>query len=75
MRTVIKTENISKQYRLGTIGTGNLYSDLTRWWYRVRGKEDPFLVIGETNDQTVKGNSEYVWPFRKSISITRCSLR
>ncbi len=60
-RSVIKTENISKQYRLGTIGTGNLYSDLTRWWYKVRGKEDPFLVIGETNDQTVKGNSEYVW--------------
>jgi len=65
MRTVIKTENISKQYRLGTIGTGNLYSDLTRWWYRVRGKEDPFLVIGETNDQTVKGNSEYVWALQK----------
>ena len=64
MRTVIKTENISKQYRLGTIGTGNLYSDLTRWWYRLRGKEDPFLVIGETNDQSVRGNSEFVWALR-----------
>lgn len=64
MRTVIKTEHLSKQYRLGTIGTGNLYSDLTRWWYRLRGKEDPFLVIGETNDQAVKGNSEFVWALR-----------
>jgi len=62
--TVIKAENLSKQYRLGTIGTGNLYSDLTRWWYRVRGKEDPFLVFGEANDQTVRGTSDYVWALR-----------
>lgn len=60
-RTVIKVENISKQYRLGTIGTGNLYSDVTRWWYQIRGKEDPFLVYGETNDQSIRGTSDYVW--------------
>ena len=28
----IKFENISKQYRLGTIGTGTLSHDLNRWW-------------------------------------------
>ena len=62
--TVIKAENISKQYRLGTIGTGNLYSDITRWWHSIRGKEDPFLIYGETNDQAVKGTSDYVWALR-----------
>ncbi len=45
----IKFENVSKQYRLGTIGTGTLSHDLSRWWARVRGKEDPYLKIGQEN--------------------------
>lgn len=59
--TVIKVENISKQYRLGNVGTGSLAHDLNRTWHRVRGKEDPYLKIGEANDRSVKGSSEYVW--------------
>lgn len=57
----IRAENISKQYRLGQVGTGTLSHDLNRWWHKLRGKEDPYLKIGETNDRTSKGNSEYVW--------------
>lgn len=59
--TVIKVENISKQYRLGQVSTGTLSHDINRWWHRVRGKEDPYLQIGETNDRSVKGSSDYVW--------------
>ena len=61
MGIVIKVENVSKQYRLGKVGTGTLSHDLNRWWHRVRGKEDPYLKIGEANDRTVAGESEYVW--------------
>lgn len=57
-------ENLSKQYRLGDVGTGTLSHDLKRWWYAVRGKEDPFAKIGETNDRTQKGSSEYVWALK-----------
>ncbi|MFN4285584.1 MAG: ABC transporter ATP-binding protein [Lacibacter sp.] len=64
MSTVIKVENLSKQYRLGTVGTGALAHDINRWWYRIRGKEDPYLKIGEANDRTQKGNSDYVWALR-----------
>ena len=60
----IVAENISKQYRLGKIGTGTLSHDLNRWWYSVRGKDDPFLKIGETNDRSIKGSSDYVWSLR-----------
>lgn len=62
--TIIKVTNLSKQYRLGEIGTGSLSHDLNRWWYRVRGKEDPYLQIGEVNDRTSKGSSDYVWALR-----------
>lgn len=62
--TVIKVENLSKQYRLGQVSTGTLSHDLNRWWHAVRGKEDPYLKIGEVNDRTQKGSSEYVWALR-----------
>ncbi|MFK5889289.1 MAG: polysaccharide ABC transporter ATP-binding protein [Flavobacteriaceae bacterium] len=61
---ILKVENISKQYRLGVVGTGTISHDLNRWWYKVRGKEDPFLKIGESNDRSTKGNSEYVWALK-----------
>jgi lipopolysaccharide transport system ATP-binding protein len=64
MPTAIKVENLSKQYRLGKVGTGTLRHDLNRWWHRVRGKEDPYLKIGDINDRTTKGLSDYVWALR-----------
>ena len=51
MESVLKIENVSKQYRLGLVGTGTLSHDLNRWWSRIRGKEDPYLKIGSTNDR------------------------
>ncbi len=62
--TVISVENISKQYRLGMIGTGALSADIHRWWQTMRGKEDPYLRIGEENDRTKKATSDYVWALR-----------
>jgi lipopolysaccharide transport system ATP-binding protein len=58
---ILKAENISKQYRLGQVGTGTMAHDLNRWWHQVRGKENPYLKIGDTNDRSTKGESDYVW--------------
>ncbi|KQO20444.1 ABC transporter [Flavobacterium sp. Leaf82] len=58
---ILKAENISKQYRLGQVGTGTLSHDLNRWWHQLLGKENPYLKIGETNDRSTKGDSDYVW--------------
>ena len=62
--TVIKAENISKAYQLGQFSTGTLSRDIERWWAIKRGKEDPFLKIGETNDRTKKGKSDIVWSLK-----------
>lgn len=64
MPIAIKAENLSKAYQLGEIGTGTISRDLERWYARIRGKEDPFLRIGETNDRTSKGNSDIVWSLK-----------
>jgi lipopolysaccharide transport system ATP-binding protein len=64
MTPAIKIENLSKQYRLGQVGTGTLSHDLKRWYHLVRGKEDPYLKIGEVNDRSTKGSSDYVWALK-----------
>ena len=63
-KKVIEFDHIGKQYILGPIGTGTISQDLNRWWARMCGKEDPFLKIGERNDRTEKGNSNFVWALR-----------
>lgn len=61
----IEFENIGKQYRLGLVSTGTISHDLNRWWtMNVLRKEDPYLRIGETNDRSHKGESEYVWALK-----------
>ena len=61
---ILKIENVSKQYRLGTIGTGTISHDFNRFLARIRGKEDPYLKIGESNNRATKGESEYVWALK-----------
>jgi lipopolysaccharide transport system ATP-binding protein len=60
----IQVENLSKAYQLGNFGTGALTNDIHRWWMLMRGKEDPFLKIGEANERSVKGTSDIVWSLK-----------
>ena len=62
--TVIKVENLSKQYRLGLVGSSSFKEDTKRWWASVRGKENPFLKIEEENDKTQLSNNKYVWSLK-----------
>jgi len=39
--TIIKVENLGKDYRLGVINHGMLYRDLQSWFARWRGRPDP----------------------------------
>ena len=65
MATAIEFDHVGKQYRLGLVSTRTLSHDFNRWWQTaVLKKEDPYLKIGETNDRTTVGNSEYVWALR-----------
>lgn len=61
----IEFRNVGKQYRLGRVGTGTIQHDLNRWFQTsILGKEDPYLKIGEVNDRSKKGNSDYVWALK-----------
>ena len=81
--TVIKVENLSKRYRLGTIGGKTLREDVQRWWARMRGKPDPLLKVDEvpinpspnnksqlTNNSQVQ--SDILWALRNvSFDVKR----
>lgn len=84
--TVIQIENLSKQYRLGEVGSGTIREDLNRLWARIRGKEDPTLKIGQVNlladseingkknlkSKIVKRKADYVWALRDiNLSVQR----
>lgn len=60
-KTMILVENLSKVYRMGTIGSGSLRDDLTIWWANLRGKENPLLRVGESAER-IEG--EYLWALR-----------
>ena len=64
MSTVISIEDVSKLYRLGEIGTGSLAHDVNRWWHKIRGNEDPYLKLGQSNDRSTKGDSDYVYAIK-----------
>ena len=63
---IIEVENISKLYRLGTIGSGSLKKDLSEWWKKsVLKKEDPYPTIEE---DAPKPNSQNLWAL-KNVSF------
>ena len=63
--TAIEFEHVGKQYRLGLVSTGTLAHDLNRFWQtKILRREDPYLKIGEINDRSKKGESDYVWALR-----------
>jgi lipopolysaccharide transport system ATP-binding protein len=47
--TVIKVENLSKEYRLGEVGSGTISRDINAWLAKLKGKENPNLKIDELN--------------------------
>ena len=65
MSNAIEFDHVGKQYRLGLVSTRTLSHDLDRWWQTaVLKREDPYLQIGEVNDRSIAGNSEYVWALK-----------
>ena len=48
----VQLSGVKKMYKLGQIGGGTLHGDLSSWWARIRGKEDPNTIVG-TNQRLI----------------------
>lgn len=60
--TVISVENVSKQYHLGTIGTGTFRNDLKLWWAKARNKPNPLALVDEADHGNRDG--ETLWALK-----------
>ncbi len=68
---ILQVDDLSKQYRLGVVGTGTLSHDLNRWWAGVRGKEDPTALVGVSAPKKVS-RTRHFWALREvSFSVER----
>lgn len=57
--SIIKVDNLSKLYALGSVGTGSFRQDLKRWWLTtILQKKDPFFMDGSASD------SSHIWALR-----------
>jgi lipopolysaccharide transport system ATP-binding protein len=64
MKLSLKVEQLSKAYQIGEFSTGTVTRDIERWWALFRGKEDPYTIIGEKNERSIKGKSDIVWSLK-----------
>jgi len=62
--TVIKIENLWKEYQLGVIGHGTLTHDLQSWWARLRGEEDPNSKFSMLDGQEKQIDGDQFWALR-----------
>ena len=55
MSEIISVNNVTKMYRLGTIGGATLQEDFARWWAGLRKKPDPTAMVGPRTKRVVDG--------------------
>lgn len=60
MNNVIEVNGVSKQYKLGAIGVKTLSDDIKRLWAFLRGRENPFSMVGSVNDRSQLAENDYV---------------
>ena len=65
MPTAIEFNNVSKLYQIGQVSSGTLIGDFKRWWtMNIKGEEDPFWFVTETNRRDAAAGSDYIWALK-----------
>ncbi len=58
---IIQVQNISKLYKLGTIGSGSLRNDLNSWWKRsILKKDDPYYL----SEDPLQNSNQVLWALK-----------
>ena len=62
--TIIEVEDLSKMYRLGTIGRGTISSDIGQWWKGLTNKKGASGHIHLDDPAATGLPPEYIWSLR-----------
>ena len=64
MSVVVHTDHVSKIFRLGDVGSSTLTEDIRTVYYKILGRENPYLKMAVENDRTTGVTSDYVWALK-----------
>ena len=64
MSVVVHSDQVSKIFRLGDVGSSTLTEDIRTVYYKILGKENPYLKMAVENDRTTGVTSDYVWALK-----------
>jgi lipopolysaccharide transport system ATP-binding protein len=67
-KPIIEVQHLSKQYKLGAIGTGTISHDLNRWWNRRKGNDDA-LPANMAGNGSADAAGNYIWSL-KDVSFS-----
>jgi lipopolysaccharide transport system ATP-binding protein len=64
MSVVVHAEQVSKIFRLGDVGSSTLTEDIRAAYYKILGRENPYVKMAVENDRTSGVSSDYVWALK-----------
>ena len=64
MSVVVHADQVSKIFRLGDVGSSTLSEDIRAVYYKILGRENPYVKMAVENDRTTGVSSDYVWALK-----------
>ena len=64
MSVVVHADQVSKIFRLGDVGSSTLTEDIRAVYYKILGRENPYVKMAVENDRTTGVSSDYVWALK-----------
>lgn len=64
MSVVVHADQVSKIFRLGDVGSSTLTEDIRAAYYKILGRENPYVKMAVENDRTSGVSSDYVWALK-----------
>ena len=64
MSVVVHADQVSKIFRLGDVGSSTLTEDIRTAYYKILGRENPYVKLAVENDRTSGISSDFVWALK-----------
>lgn len=64
MSIVLRSDNVSKVFRLGDVGAKTITEDIRTVWYKFTNRQNPYILNASTNNRETESNNDFVWALK-----------
>jgi len=64
MSIVLRSDNVSKVFRLGDVGAKTITEDIRAVWYKFTNRQNPYILNASTNNRETESNNDFVWALK-----------